>query len=89
MLDIDVLAVIVSAITHDIGHEGVNNAFLVSTSHPWSLKYNDQSVLENMHCGVTFEILNNPENNIVDGLDIDQLRQFRKTVISIILATDL
>ena len=89
MMDLDVFAVVVSAITHDIGHPGVNNAFLVSSSDPLSIKYNDQSVLENMHCGITFEILENEDMNIIGSLDIDQMRQFRQTAIAIILATDL
>jgi len=42
-----------------------------------------------MHWGITFELLENEDMNIVGSLDIDQWRQFRKTAIAIILATDL
>ena len=31
LTDLDVFALIVSAITHDIGHQGFNNAFLVAS----------------------------------------------------------
>jgi hypothetical protein len=44
-----VLALVISSLTHDIGHKGINNAFLVATRDPLATLYNDQSVLENMH----------------------------------------
>jgi 3',5'-cyclic-nucleotide phosphodiesterase/cAMP-specific phosphodiesterase 4 len=41
LTDVDMFAIIISAITHDVGHPGVNNAYLVTSGDPLSLRYND------------------------------------------------
>jgi cAMP-specific phosphodiesterase 4 len=41
LTDVDMFAIIVSAITHDVGHPGVNNAFLVTSGDPLACRYND------------------------------------------------
>lgn len=87
--DLDFFAIIVSSITHDIGHPGYNNAFLVASEDPIAIRYNDQSVLENMHCSITFELLANTETNIVEHLSKESMSTFRYTVLALILATDL
>ena len=38
-----------SAVMHDFEHGGVNNDFLIKTSAPLAVLYNDQSPLENHH----------------------------------------
>lgn len=55
--DLEVFAVLVGAIAHDIGHPGVNNVFLVNSKHELALMHNDTSPLENMHCVTLYEIL--------------------------------
>jgi hypothetical protein len=42
----DALTLLISAIGHDVGHPGVNNAFLVALNAPLAQLYNDRSVLE-------------------------------------------
>ena len=44
------LATLTAALAHDIGHFGKNNTFLVNAKHRLALIYNDQHILENMHC---------------------------------------
>ena len=46
-----------SAITHDYEHGGVNNDFLIKTSDPLAIRYNDQSPLENHHAAATAALL--------------------------------
>jgi hypothetical protein len=87
--EIEILALIVSAICHDVAHPGVNNAYLVATQDKLAMKYNDNSVLENMHAAVTFRILQRPNSNILSGLVPDDWVTFRKIAVALILATDL
>ncbi|CAG9322756.1 unnamed protein product [Blepharisma stoltei] len=89
LLSIDVFSLIVAALCHDIGHPGFNNAFLVAKDDKLALKYNDQSVLENMHSCSTFKILRSDDCNIIDRLSRADYLRFRKVVIMSILATDL
>jgi len=80
---LDGLVLLVSAIGHDVGHPGVNNAFLVACNHPLAQTYNDRSVLENYHCAAWQQLLRRhwPALNDIAG--------FRATMISTILATDM
>lgn len=46
------LALLMSALGHDVGHPGTTNAFLMQNKAPISLIYNDRSVLESYHAAV-------------------------------------
>lgn len=80
---LDGLILLVSAIGHDVGHPGVNNAFLVACNHPLAQMYNDKSVLENYHCAAYSQLLRRhwPKLATISG--------FRSTMVSTILATDM
>lgn len=75
--DLEVFALVTSALCHDIAHPGVNNAFLVATSDKLALRYNDQSVLENMHCERTWRILRRDDCNILSTLSAPNVRALR------------
>ena len=45
----DKLALLLSAIGHDLNHPGFTNAMLVNSRHFLAIRYNDISVLENHH----------------------------------------
>jgi hypothetical protein len=49
-------AALVAAYAHDVCHPAVNNQFLIATSHPLALTYNDVSPLENMHAAKCFQV---------------------------------
>lgn len=80
---LDGLILLVSAIGHDVGHPGVNNAFLVACNHPLAQMYNDKSVLENYHCAAYSQLLRRHWPKLAD------IEGFRSTMISTILATDM
>ncbi|KAI9283289.1 hypothetical protein BY458DRAFT_496087 [Sporodiniella umbellata] len=82
----DSLALLIAAIGHDTGHPGVNNAFLVQSTHPLALIYNDQSVLENVHALTLSQLL---YKYGLDRLLGNKFERFRKIIITSILATDM
>ena len=83
-------AIFLSCICHDFKHPGVNNNFLKETKNPLALLYNDASILENMHLAETFKLINSNNNyNIFDKVDSNTYKQFRKEMISCVLATDM
>merc|ERR1719253_2274149 len=53
----DFFSLIFAAVIHDVGHPAVNNIFMCKTQHPFSLRYNDKSVLENMHISFAYSCM--------------------------------
>merc|ERR1719487_1480224 len=89
MSELEQFALVVSAICHDVGHPGLNNPFLVETSHELALRYNDKSPLENMHCAKLFEIVQASQAAIFSDLGKSQYQETRKICIEAILHTDM
>lgn len=86
---IHILSLLISAICHDIDHPGVSNQFLINTSAPLAICYNDSSVLENHHAATTFTILSDPANNLLASLTLEQRRVARQLICKTILSTDM
>lgn len=79
----DALTLLITAIGHDVGHPGVNNAFLVTLNAPLAQLYNDRSVLESFHCAAYSQILRRHWPAAFQAVEMRQL------MISSILATDM
>ncbi|KAJ1636754.1 hypothetical protein T492DRAFT_957200 [Pavlovales sp. CCMP2436] len=83
------LAVLIAAAAHDAAHPGVNADFLMRTSDPLAVLYNDKSILENMHAAICFRLLSGVESTLLAALEPAQRSQLRTWVIVMILATDM
>ncbi|XP_053728749.1 cGMP-inhibited 3',5'-cyclic phosphodiesterase 3A-like isoform X1 [Synchiropus splendidus] len=87
---LELMALYVAAAMHDYDHPGRTNAFLVATSAPQALLYNDRSVLENHHAASAWNLfMSRPEFNFLVNLEHVEFKRFRFLVIEAILATDL
>lgn len=80
---------LVAAVGHDLGHLGVNNQYLIETSHELAVQYNDRSPLEMMHCSSLFHVVSDPQANVFAGCDKDLYKEMRKGIIFAILHTDV
>ncbi|KAG2185044.1 hypothetical protein INT43_000957 [Umbelopsis isabellina] len=83
----DIFALLIASIGHDVGHPGVNNMFMINTSNPLALLYNDRSVLESFHSMALFQIIS--KHKFVSETNGSEYQDFRKTVVHSILATDM
>ena len=70
-----VLASLVAASMHDIGHDGHNNAFHVATSSDLAMMYNDRSCLESMHASVGLGLLRHARNDILEHIPSEQRKK--------------
>jgi len=82
-------ATILCALSHDVDHPGINNAFLQSIDSPVAMTYNDVSILENHHTATTFEIIRASGTNCLGTLESPEFRRCRALMVRAILATDM
>ena len=79
-----------SCICHDYKHPGVNNNYLKDSKNILAIKYNDKSILENMHISEAFKLtIDFPNCDIFSGMNSDDYKQMRKEMISCVLFTDV
>jgi hypothetical protein len=89
MTSLDLMALYIAAAVHDFDHPGFNNLFMVNTSNPLALLYNDKAVLECYHVSAAFQLLMKPEYNFLSQLPRAEFQAFREMVVEMVLATDL
>ncbi len=86
------LAMVFSALIHDVGHTGVPNSTLVEEEDELAILHNDVSVAEQNSLQVAFSMLQRDE---FAGLKrcicptLEDRRIFRKKVISMVMVTDI
>lgn len=86
---LEMFSLMVAAVGHDVGHPGVNNAYLIKAKDQLALAHNDRSPLENMHCAVIYQILGKDATNIFKGLSDAEWREARKVILTTVLGTDM
>ncbi|VDM11103.1 unnamed protein product [Wuchereria bancrofti] len=84
-------AALIAAAVHDLDHPGRGNAFLINTQQPLALLYNDQSVLENHHIALAFQLTLQSTNdiNIFARLTREEFTTLRQATVEMVLATDM
>lgn len=87
--NLDLLAITISCLGHDVGHPALTNRYLNNSKDPLIFEYNECSVLENLHCAMTFELMESADCNILSNLDMSAWFILRKLVIDMILSTDM
>ena len=86
---LDQFALLTAALCHDTNHDGVNNAFHMNSYDELALTYNDTSLLESMHARKCFETSRLPGCEIFGGLEKDDFKPVRSTIIGCIIQTDM
>lgn len=89
LTSLDLSACIIASLGHDINHPGLNNRFLVANKEKLAMRYNDHTVLENMHAALLYKIMQDPELNLLSGLKFEDWADLRKLIIDLILHTDM
>ncbi len=89
LMPLEVLALVLAAIIHDVDHPGFNNDFLISASTDLAVLYNDASPLENHHAAQGFRILLKDNNFFLAHLPPSEYKYLRKMMITLVLQTDL
>uniref|UniRef100_I3JDC3 Phosphodiesterase n=1 Tax=Oreochromis niloticus TaxID=8128 RepID=I3JDC3_ORENI len=88
MSDLEVLALMIATLCHDLDHRGVNNSYIQRSDHPLAQLY-CHSTMEHHHFDQCLMILNSPGNQILSGLSLDEYKATLKMIERAILATDL
>eukprot|EP01017_Pseudomicrothorax_dubius_P024788 TRINITY_DN2634_c0_g2_i1.p1 TRINITY_DN2634_c0_g2~~TRINITY_DN2634_c0_g2_i1.p1 ORF type:complete len:737 (+),score=210.26 TRINITY_DN2634_c0_g2_i1:157-2367(+) len=84
---LEVAALLIGSLAHDVAHPGLNNAFMLNSKSRLAYVYNDTGVLENFHASCLFQILETPATNILSALEEREWRYFRKVSTTVILDT--
>merc|ERR1719464_134848 len=83
------LTLVLSAVIHDMGHDGHSNNFHINMQDDLAVTYNDRSVLENFHVSQAFRLLASEDSNVLEGLEKEQATCARKQMIEEVLGTDM
>lgn len=88
MSDLEMLALLVACLCHDLDHRGTNNSFQTKIESPLATLYTT-STMEHHHFDQCIMILNSEGNNIFQSFSTEDYRAVISYIESAILATDL
>eukprot|EP00969_Alexandrium_andersonii_P092340 4076909-Alexandrium_andersonii.AAC.1 len=77
------MACLLAAAVHDYEHQGLNNDFMVKSSHERAIRYNDQHVNEQHHVAAAFGLLLRPELNFLGHLPAQDFGRVRGLAIEL------
>ncbi|XP_076665055.1 uncharacterized protein LOC143367298 isoform X3 [Andrena cerasifolii] len=87
LTNLEIMASLIAAVTHDLDHPGVNQPFLVATSNHLAALYQNTSVLENHHWRSAIGCL--LESGVSNQLPASVRPELQRHISSLILATDI
>ncbi|CEP14009.1 hypothetical protein [Parasitella parasitica] len=92
---IDIAALMIAGLCHDIGHPGKNNNFQVNLKTDLAIRYSNKSVLESYSCTITMDLLTKHKllrklEKASGSLGLPTSEsEMRTGIIKMILATDM
>eukprot|EP00960_Hanusia_phi_P066740 766462-Hanusia_phi.AAC.10 len=85
-----ITAILLAALVHDLGHDGLNNNYHKNSISQRALMYNDQSIQENYHLFLLFSSMDaKAEIDIFHRLSQENFWELRKSIIDMVLFTDM
>ena len=87
--DIEKFSLLISAIIHDVGHNGRNNQFHIESCSNLALTYHDISPLENYHLSTAFRCLYHSDSNWMSLFSIHLQKEIKKIMRECVLSTDM
>ncbi|KAI9981941.1 hypothetical protein PInf_009724 [Phytophthora infestans] len=79
---------LLAAIVHDVGHTSYSNNFHITVNDDLAVRYVYRSPLEHMHCALAFQLMKDPQCNILQGLTKVEQHEVRNLITDMVLATD-
>ncbi|CAB3408202.1 unnamed protein product [Caenorhabditis bovis] len=83
------VAALLAAAVHDLDHPGRGNAYLINTRQSLAVLYNDNSILENHHIALAFQLTLQHNVNIFCHLTREEFMSMRHAMVEMVLATDI
>uniref|UniRef100_UPI0037E897B4 cGMP-specific 3',5'-cyclic phosphodiesterase n=1 Tax=Semicossyphus pulcher TaxID=241346 RepID=UPI0037E897B4 len=85
---LEILALMIASLSHDLDHRGVSNSYIERSQQPLAQLYGHSS-LENHHYNLCLFILNNTGSQILSSLSSEDHRAVQQMIKRAIIATDL
>lgn len=92
LTELECFTLLICSLSHDLDHMGLNNSFHLKTDSPLGILSSasgNGSVLEVHHCNIAVQILSEPENDVFEGVSIEEKAQCYRNLVACILATDM
>lgn len=89
LLPVEIFALLIGAICHDIDHPGNNNAFEVAARTDLAVVYADDTVLERHHIATALQLLVATDHQCLGDMGHEDMEIFRRTMITCVMATDM
>ncbi|ORX97647.1 HD-domain/PDEase-like protein [Basidiobolus meristosporus CBS 931.73] len=96
LIDLDLIALLIGALCHDIGHPGLNNLYQVNAKTEVAQRYKNESVLEKLSCEETLKLLTKHDllksvrsKSKVEIHECEQSVYVQNAILKCIMSTDM